>query len=66
MLQLFEETIAVLGDREPTYDDYERLSYAQCVFKETLRLYPPVVGLAKMASQDITLPGGYHVPKGVR
>jgi cytochrome P450 len=48
--------VAVLGeDRDPTYEDYDKLIYAQCVFKETLRLMPPVWALGKYCSEPTRL-----------
>jgi cytochrome P450 len=38
--RLSEELAEVIGDRDPTYDDVERLNYAQAVVAETLRLRP--------------------------
>ncbi|KAL6075522.1 peptidylprolyl isomerase [Balamuthia mandrillaris] len=49
------------GDEELTYDDYKKLSYVACVFKETLRLFPPAVGMPKIAEEDIQL-GDFFVP----
>ncbi|KAL6043315.1 Cytochrome P-450 like protein [Balamuthia mandrillaris] len=45
-----------------TYDDYKKLSYTLCVFKETLRLFPPVHSVPKMSTEDLEI-GGYMVPK---
>lgn len=56
----------MIGNRDPSYAEFDSLVYAQCVFREALRLYPPVVALTKRAAQDTTLSGGYFVPKGVR
>ncbi|NEE39593.1 cytochrome P450, partial [Streptomyces sp. SID7982] len=39
---LAEELDRVLGDREPGFEDYARLTYTQAVVKEPLRLYPAV------------------------
>jgi hypothetical protein len=63
-LQLYKEVKEILGDRDPTYDDYEQLVYSKCVFKESLRLFPQVVGIPKMAARDTTL-GPYRIPKDV-
>jgi cytochrome P450 len=54
-MQLHEEAKAVLGDRDPTYDDFDSLVYAQCVFKETLRMVPPVWALGKYCSESTRL-----------
>ena len=50
----------VLGSRtQITYEDYTKLKYILCVFKETLRLYPPA------PEQDRYLPDDYVI-QGVR
>jgi cytochrome P450 len=47
----------------PDYRDPSRLSYAVRVFKETMRLYPPVYLLGRKAREATTV-GGCDVPKG--
>jgi cytochrome P450 len=57
-----DEVGHVLGDqRAPTMEDLTQLPYTLQVFKEALRLYPPVYFLARSATQPITL-GTYQVP----
>ncbi|KAL6074434.1 cytochrome P450 [Balamuthia mandrillaris] len=45
-----------------TYDDYKKLNYTMCVFKEALRMYPPVNMVPKMAAEDVMI-SGYLIPK---
>ncbi|MFE6227473.1 cytochrome P450 [Streptomyces sp. NPDC057854] len=53
------------GGREPGYDDYASLTYAQAVVKETLRLYPTIWLLTGIAKEGATL-AGRPVPPGTR
>ncbi|KAF9002260.1 cytochrome P450 [Cyathus striatus] len=59
------------------YDELESLSYLDAVCRETLRLYPPALRIARVANQDVILPLSnpvkgvdgndiqeIHVPKG--
>lgn len=63
--KLVEEITQVLGDRSDfTYADIEKLSYMNFVFKESMRLYPPVAIVARRVEENIQL-GGYEVPKNV-
>ncbi len=55
--ELIEELSRVLGGRLPTADDYDRLTWTQCVVKEALRLYPPAWALIATARPGATLGG---------
>lgn len=57
------EVAEVLGDRQPTPADFPKLAYSLKVFKETMRLYPPVPVLPRRVEQDDTL-GGYLIKGG--
>ena len=61
--KLHEELVAAIGDRLPTVDDLPQMSYGQQVIDESLRIYPPIPMIARMALGDDTL-GGYHIPAG--
>jgi cytochrome P450 len=53
-----------LSGRPPTYQDLPRLGYLEQVVKETLRLYPPAIGVfTRQATQDVEI-GGYLLKKG--
>ncbi|MEV6327346.1 cytochrome P450 [Streptomyces sp. NPDC051909] len=62
---LTAELDRVLGDRDPGFDDYARLSYTQALVKETLRLYPAVWLLTGTAKEGAEL-GGVPVAPGTR
>jgi cytochrome P450 len=54
----------VVGERLPTAADVHRLKYTEMVIKETLRLYPPAVGVfARQAVSDVEI-AGYLLKKG--
>jgi cytochrome P450 len=47
----------VCGDREPTAADYSALAYARAVIQETMRLYPPIWMLIRVAARLDTIDG---------
>ncbi|HZM77182.1 MAG TPA: cytochrome P450 [Candidatus Limnocylindrales bacterium] len=53
----------VLGDRNLTFDDIERLDYIRRLLTETLRLYPPAWLLSRRAVSEVTL-GDHILPRG--
>ncbi|MDN3354738.1 cytochrome P450 [Actinomadura sp. DC4] len=61
--RLRAEAVEVLGDRLPTYEDLTRLTYANMVIQEVMRLYPPVWILTRQAQEEDEV-GGYRVPAG--
>ena len=54
--------VDTLDGRTPTLADLDRLELLTRVFKEALRLYPPVYLFARMSIADVTI-GGYRIPK---
>jgi len=61
--QMHGELRAVIGGRQPDYDDLGRLTYTRQVFSESMRLYPPgwVIGRTALSDYEV---GGYIVPAG--
>ncbi|MGB5696640.1 MAG: cytochrome P450 [Polyangiales bacterium] len=62
--RVYEEAVAVLGERRATSEDYERLEYTERVIKESMRLYPPVYTIGRQLLEDFEL-GGFTLDKGV-
>ena len=59
--RLFAELRGVLGDRPLSVADLPRLSFAEMVIKESMRLYPPAWGIGRRAIHGFEL-GGYYLP----
>lgn len=57
------EICAQLGTREFDFDDAKALPFVRNVFRETLRLYPPVAFLTRRALREDRL-GRFRVPAG--
>jgi cytochrome P450 len=53
--RLIEEINSVLCGRIPTYEDVARLPYAERVVAESIRIYPPVWAMARMATKPFRL-----------
>jgi cytochrome P450 len=62
--KLHAELDKVLGARAPSLDDLTSLPYCGNVITESLRLYPPAWGMARLASEDHEI-AGYTVKKGM-
>ncbi|THA34038.1 cytochrome P450 [Streptomyces sp. A1277] len=61
--RLRDEAQSVLGDRLPEFADLQRLTYTTMVVEETMRLYPPVWMLSRIA-QGPDVIAGYDIPAG--
>ena len=48
---------ATYGDREPTAADYSALAYTRAVIQETMRLYPPIWMLMRVAAKPDVIDG---------
>ncbi len=51
------EADAVCGDREPNWDEVQQLAYTRQVIQETMRLYPPIWALIRVAAGDDVIDG---------
>ncbi|XP_070102631.1 cytochrome P450 4F2 isoform X2 [Equus caballus] len=63
-----QEVRELLRDREPKeieWDDLAQLPFLTMCIKESLRLHPPVTVISRRCTQDIVLPDGRIIPKGV-
>ncbi len=59
--KMHAEIDRVLAGRAPTLADLRQLEYTGMVFKETLRLYPPIPTYARQSLVPVEL-GGYALP----
>jgi cytochrome P450 len=63
--KLHAELDRVLGDRPPTTDDVAKLTFAEWVIKESMRLYPPAWTIGREALEDCEI-GDYQIRKGTQ
>ncbi|WP_277555515.1 cytochrome P450 [Halobaculum limi] len=60
---LLAELEAELGDDDAGFDTVRDLEYLDKVVTESMRLLPPVHGILREPTEDVTI-GGYRVPEG--
>ena len=60
---LHAEVTAVVGERPITSQDVDRFALIPQVIKESMRLFPPVPGLSRLALEDTELVG-HKIPAG--
>jgi cytochrome P450 len=55
-------TVDALDGRPPTLADLGRLNFLDRVFKESMRLYPPLYLFPRIATEDVTV-AGFQIPR---
>ncbi|XP_045145625.1 cytochrome P450 4F3-like [Echinops telfairi] len=60
-----QELLKGRGTEEIEWDDLALLPFLTMCIKESLRLHPPVTVISRCCTQDIELPDGRVIPKGV-
>ncbi|PVD38391.1 hypothetical protein C0Q70_01005 [Pomacea canaliculata] len=61
--KVVEEIKVQLGDGDVTYEGVAKLKYLDSVISETLRMYPPLNIVNRLASETVTIKG-VTIPKG--
>nr|ATW72322.1 cytochrome p450 CYP3049F2 [Brachionus calyciflorus] len=62
--KLREEVDSVLGSKSYiSYEDVAKLTYTNCVYKETLRMWPPIPEIARISDKEIEINGLKIPPK---
>lgn len=61
--RLRREVAEICGDGPIEFDHIKRLSFVRNIFRETIRLYPPITFLPRVALEPVTL-GGMKLPRG--
>lgn len=58
-----EEVVRVVGDGEVRFEHVRQLQYVRNVFRETLRLYPPITFIPRVAMENTRI-GRHRVKRG--
>jgi cytochrome P450 len=58
-----EEARRVCGERDPEWNEVQQLSYTRMVIQETMRLFPPIWALIRIAAGDDEI-GGHKIKAG--
>uniref|UniRef100_UPI003AF5A8BD uncharacterized LOC140038990 n=1 Tax=Aethina tumida TaxID=116153 RepID=UPI003AF5A8BD len=63
--EILEEIQAIVPNGEtPTFKNYQEMNFLERCIKESLRLYPSVPFIGRVAGEDIHTHSGYTIPKG--
>ncbi|XP_014260193.1 probable cytochrome P450 49a1 [Cimex lectularius] len=62
---LYEELSSVLEDNRITSESYDKMPYLRACIRETLRMYPVVIGNGRCLTKDTEILG-YNIPKGTQ
>jgi cytochrome P450 len=57
------EARAVCGERDPVWNEVQQLTYTRMVIQETMRLFPPIWALIRIAAGDDEI-GGHKIQAG--
>ncbi|MBI1861673.1 MAG: cytochrome P450, partial [Deltaproteobacteria bacterium] len=61
--KIVSEIRAVAGERTPQFEDCEKLVLLRAFIQETIRLYPPAIGVFGRENEREVSIGGYTIPK---
>ena len=60
--KFFEELAGVLNGRAPNVEDMPKLTYTANILTESMRLYPPAWGMARLVKEEVEVAGYKLVP----
>jgi len=61
--KFFEELAGVLNGRAPNVEDMPKLTYTANILTESMRLYPPAWGMARLVKEEVEV-AGYKLAPG--